>query len=137
MKGEREMETKLDVKEEKGVGILDLYSKLEYMESKYVFLTRAAINELNRLIDENNDYEDQIITGLQNTMFSLGDEFKEVDIMLDALLDRQRLFESAEARLKAGILNSEDIDNAKKFLDHINELKVRAEGVLKKGAKVN
>jgi hypothetical protein len=81
-------------------------------------------------------------------MYSLKDEFKEIKTMLDNLLDNQSLFQNAEAgitKTEQGAWISrevaikelkESIDKVKKFIDHNNKSKEKAESLLKRGEKL-
>jgi len=123
----------------------DLYNKLNELKVKYGFMTDAMRNLIS-----NEDYQadDDTVHGFQLIMYSLENEFNEIKIILDKMLDKQRLFQSA----KAGITMTEEgawisrevaiqelkesIDKMKKFINHSNESKEKAEGLLKNGEKL-
>jgi hypothetical protein len=133
--------------EQKDTSICDLYDKLEEMKAKLGFLTESVIGILEKT-DYGEDFKDKMIRGFDLLMGSLENEFKNVETILDTLLDKQRLFESLEARIRmagqgawntkeAAIINlNKDIDGVKAFLDYINEFKERAEDLLKRGEKL-
>jgi hypothetical protein len=111
--------------------ILDLYQKVEDIKDKLSFMTVVMTRTLSE-----EDFGEDVLHGYQLTMYSLEDEFKEIEPMLNNLLDNQRNFDSAEARIKAGCSQKfiiEDIETVKKYIEYIDKLKVRAEGVLKRG----
>jgi hypothetical protein len=126
-----------EVKE--AISIMDIYEKLDNCKNKHVFLTQATINLL-----ECTDINDNIISGFQQTAYSLKSEFKELEKMFDVALHQQRLLESAEA----GIIITEqggwqtreiaikklkeDINKLNTFSVYINSLREKTDRLMKK-----
>jgi hypothetical protein len=129
---------------EEGHDIPDLYDKLEEMKAKLGFLTESVIGMLEKT-DYCEDFKDKMIRGFDLLMGSLENEFKNVETILDTLLDKQRLFESAKTGIiitEQGVFSkreaaiqhlNKDVDEIKKFIVYINESKKEAEDLLKRG----
>lgn len=142
------MEKEATIKgEQKDISISDLYEKLEEMKAKLGFLTESVIGMLEKT-DYCEDFKDKMIRGFDLLMGSLENEFKNVETIFITLLDKQRLFQSLEARIsmaeqgayttrEATIINlNKDIGGVKSFLVYLNESKEKAEGLLKRAEKL-
>jgi hypothetical protein len=120
-------EAKITIKEEEQENILDFYQKIEDLRSKLAFVTFAMTSTLSE-----RGLGEDLVGGFQLIMFSLEDELKQIDSIAITLLGNQQNFESAESRIKAGFIKTlnEDVDIVKKYIEHINKMKMRAEDVL-------
>jgi hypothetical protein len=123
----KEVKTIIREEQEEQNDILDLYQKIEDFKNKLSFLTVV----MTRMLSE-EEFAEDVVNGYQLIMISLEDELEQIDSILTNLLDKQRIFESAEVRIKAGFIKTldEDIDIVKKYIEYIDKMKVRAEDVL-------
>src|SRR4030042_91986 len=142
------MEKEATIKEEqKDISINGLYDKLEEMKAKHGFLTESVVGLLERT-DYCDGFKDNMIRGFELLMGSLENEFKEVETILDTLLNKQRLFLHAESGIimtgqgcwatrEVAIQHlNEYIDELKKFINYTNESNEKAEALLKKGKEL-
>lgn len=137
------MEKEATIKEkQKDTLFNDLDDKLEEVQAKLVFLSESVIGLLEKT-DYTDDFKDKVIVGFELQIKSLRDDLEGINSMLDTILENQ--FQSAMAQItlseRTGYVSkevaikdlNENIDKVKKFLDHNNELKEKAEDVLKRG----
>ena len=128
-------EAKTTIKDEEQNNILDLYQEIEDFKCKLSFLTVVT----TRLLSDGEEFGEEVVSGYQLVMFHLEDKVKGIDSMLINLLGEQQSFESAETRIKAGFIKTPDEDVAivKKYIEHIDKMKMRAEDVLKITSKIS
>lgn len=123
----------------------DIYDKLDELKAKYTFITDAMRNMMGA---EDSQANDEIIFGFQLIMYSLDDEFEEIDTMLDVLLKHHTLLQSAEAGItmtaqgawatkeKAIECLNEDIEKLHKVNIYSRELKREAEDLTRKAEEL-